>query len=165
MTSLTEEIKYGIVTQLAQFRGYSEVARWVRAEYDVEVDRFQVRTYDPTNPAYAASEKWRAIFESARNNYLIAVEAVPIAHKAFRLNELQRNYERARDSGNMMLANAILNQAAKEVGGALTNERNLTLGHVSDSLEGTTAEERRSMLTEILDSALGRAGRSRTVAH
>lgn len=67
MAALTEDIKTAeIILQLAQFRGYSEVARWVSDEWGVKVDRFQVRTYDPTNAAFAGSPKWREIFVVAR---------------------------------------------------------------------------------------------------
>ncbi len=156
MAALTEDIKTEIILQLAQFRGYSEVARWVTDEWGVKVDRFQVRTYDPTNPAFAGSPKWREIFHEARKNYLSAVEAVPIANKAYRLNELQKNYDRARQADNLVLANAILEQAAKEVGGALTNERNLNVDKKGGGFRELTPEERRMAVAEMIHEAMGR---------
>lgn len=156
MTKLTDEIKTLIVTELAQFRGYAEVARLVAEVTGVPVDRFQVRTYDPTNPAYSGGEKWRAIFDRVREQYLTAVESVPIANKAYRLNELQRNYDDARSRGNLVLANQILEQAAKEVGGAMTNQRQLKMdGPVNPCLD-MSPEERRAAAAEILRSALSR---------
>lgn len=162
MAALTEDIKTEIVLQLAQFRGYSEVARWVSDEWGVKVDRFQVRTYDPTNPAFAGGPKWREIFQEARKNYLSAVEAVPIANKAYRLNELQKNYDRARQADNLVLANAILEQAAKEVGGALTNERNLRVEKPGGSFRDLSSEERRMAAAQLIHDALSRQNASAT---
>lgn len=154
MPKLNDEIKSLIVTQLAQFRGYAEVARFVTDETGVEVDRFQVRTYDPTNMAYAGGDKWRAIFDAERNAYLNLVERIPISKQAYRLNELQRNYGIARDKGNLVLANATLEQAAKEVGNSFTNERSIRTGLPANPLCGTTPEERRAMVADMLRNAL-----------
>ncbi len=162
MAALTEDIKTEIILQLAQFRGYSEVARWVSDEWGVKVDRFQVRTYDPTNAAFAGSPKWREIFVEARKKYLSSVEAVPIANKAYRLNELQKNYDRARQSDNLVLANAILEQAAKEVGGALTNERNLHVDKPGGSFRDLSLEERRIAAAQLIYDALSRQNASAT---
>lgn len=154
MAKLTDDVKRLIVTQLAQFRGYAEVARAVTEETGVSVDRFQVRTYDPTKAAYAGSEKWREIFDQVRSRYLNSIESVPIAHKAYRLNVLQQICDEALNKGNAVLAAATLEQAAKEVGNSLTNERNIRMNGSKNSLSELTSEERRAMVTEMLRNAL-----------
>jgi hypothetical protein len=127
MAILSETIKADIVIQLAQYRGYSEIARDIQTGHGVEVDRFQIRSYDLTKPTYAAGERWRVLFERTRSSYLSEVDQIPIAHKAYRLNELQRLYDRARNAGNIVLAGALLGQAAKEAGGVFTNGRSMPL--------------------------------------
>lgn len=164
MAILTDMVKEAIVTQIAQFQGYSDVARMISAEFDVTVDRFQVRTYDPTSAAYAGGERWREIFDAARKSYLTAVEAVPIANKGYRLNELQRLYERAVRSGNLVLASSLLEQGAKEAGGALTNERHVRLEADRNELAGTTPEERRRLVTDMLRNALSQPPTTRATA-
>lgn len=154
MTKLTEDVKCLIVTQLAQFRGYAETARLVTDETGVTVDRFQVRTYDPTKSAYAGSDRWREIFDQVRSRYLSSIESVPIAHKAFRLNVLQQICDDALSKGNFVLAAATLEQAAKEVGNSLTNERNIRVNGSANSLSQLTPEERRAMVAEMLRNAL-----------
>ena len=154
MPQLTEDIKHQIVIQLAQFRGYAEVSRLIHEETGVKVDRFQVRTYDPTNMAYAGSDKWRAIFDTARHAYLHSVETVPVANKAYRLNELQRNYSEARAKGNLALANATLEQAAKEVAPSALERNGMVQS--SSPYAAMTPEERRAMVAEILEKALDR---------
>lgn len=154
MSKLTDDIKLMIVTELAQFRRHADVARMITEETGVTVDRFQVRTYDPTKAAFAGGEKWREVFDQVRSRYLTSIESVPIAHKAYRLNVLQQICDNARDSGNLVLAAAILEQAAKEVGNSLTNERNFGVHGSKNSMSDLTPEERRAFVTEMLRNAL-----------
>lgn len=156
MPKLTDDIKLMIVTELAQFRRPADVARMISEETGVIVDRFQVRTYDPTKAAYAGGEKWREIFDQVRSRYLGSIESVPIAHKAYRLNVLQQICDNARDRGNFVLAAATLEQAAKEVGNSLTNERSIRMGLPANPFSGTTPEERRAMVADMLRNALDR---------
>jgi hypothetical protein len=151
MPLLNDDLKAEIVTLLAQFRGASEVARLIEVEHGVQVDRFQIRTYDPSKPAFAAGDRWRLLFEEVRADYLHQVSAVPIAHKAYRLNELQRNYDRARQTGNLVLANATLEQAAKEVGGALTNQHQVT---TTSTYRDMSPDDRRAAFVRLIDRAL-----------
>jgi len=150
MSKLTDDIKLMIVTELAQFRRHADVARMITEETGVTVDRFQVRTYDPTKAAYAGGEKWREIFDQVRSRYLSSIESVPIAHKAYRLNVLQQICDNARDRGNLVLAAATLEQAAKEVGNALTIERNIRMNCQINSLSALTTAERRAQLARRL---------------
>lgn len=59
-------MKRDIVRRLASFGGYSDIAKAVTAEWGVAVTRWQVRSYDPVSPAYAAADKWRQIFTAER---------------------------------------------------------------------------------------------------
>jgi hypothetical protein len=154
MAKLSEEMKHFIVTELAQFRAYAEVARLASAEFGVPVDRFQVRSYDPGNTGFSASDRWRDFFNAARARYLSDVDAVPLSHRAYRLNELQQMFARARDGGNLVLASTLLEQAAKEVGGVLTNDRNLKFERANSPLSELTPEERRAMVADMLTQAL-----------
>ena len=154
MSKLTDDIKLMIVTELAQFRRAADVARMITSETGVIVDRFQVRTYDPTKAAYAGGEKWREVFNQVRSRYLTSIESVPIAHKAYRLNVLQQICDDALSKGNAVLAAAILEQAAKEVGNSLTNERNFGVHGSKNSMSDLTPEERRAFVTEMLRNAL-----------
>jgi hypothetical protein len=152
MARLNDMTKSVIVTMLAQFCSTAEIIAHLSAEYDVRVDRFQIRTYDPTKPSFVAGAKWRSLFEDVRSNYLHQLDAIPISHKGYRLNQLQRNFDRASRAGNLVLANSILKQAAQEVGGTLTNERKLAM---SAGPERLSAEQRRVALAELIDRSLG----------
>jgi hypothetical protein len=156
MAKLTEPQKYEIVSLLAQFVSPANVVVHMREWSCIEIDRFQVRSYDPTNARYEGGDKWRLVFDEVRRAYLASLADIPIAHAAFRLNELHRNYLKARDSGNLVMANATLEQAAKEAGGLLTNERKIKIDETRDAIRDMTPEERRVAVVQMLDAALKR---------
>jgi len=151
MPHLTDAQKTHIVMLLATFDTPIAVVVRMREDAGIEIDRSQVIRYDPTKPCFEGSERWREIFWATRKAYLEQLDPIPIAHKAYRLNELQRIYGRASQSGNLVLAMATLRQAAEEVGGALTNEQTLNVRRPVDEM---TAEERRAAMTELVRKAL-----------
>jgi len=158
MAALSQTEKHQIVVLLAQFTSYSDVAVIMREQFGVDIERFQVRTYDPSNARYAAGERWREVFNTARATYLASIEAIPMAHLGFRLNSLQRLFDKASARGNLVLACAILEQAAKEVGGTLTNARSVTVEPSEHSFRHLSPEERRARVAEMLREALSSSG-------
>src|SRR5690606_16778347 len=100
MANLPEELKNEIILKLARYEGYSDIARSISTEYDVAVTRFQVRSYDPTKPTFAAGDKWRAIFTRERHKYITDTSDIPISHQAYRLNLLQRMLDKAMEARN-----------------------------------------------------------------
>jgi hypothetical protein len=123
MADLTDDMKLAIVTHLAQFRSPTETVKLVEEDFAVKLERSQVAQYDPTKASFKAGDRWREIFAAIRRTYLEAVGEIPIASQAYRLNFLDRMALRAERSGNMKLAADLLRQAAEEVGGLLTNQR------------------------------------------
>lgn len=154
MADLSTEAKLFIVQSLARFSSPAEVVAMIYEEFGVETSVQQVRTYNPEHPKYEAGEKWRPIFDAVRKAYLENLSSIPIASKAFRLHALQKNYERATKMSNLILANATLEQAAKEVGGFLTNERNIKLEKSETGFRDLSPEERRTRVTEMLREAI-----------
>ncbi|MFQ3894667.1 DUF2280 domain-containing protein [Sphingobium sp. R-7] len=154
MADLPEEAKLFIVQAFARFSSPGEVVAMVRDDFNVETTIQQVRTYNPEHPRFEAGEKWRSIFEAVRKAYLEDISSVPIASQAFRLNALQKNFDRAMKSGNVVLANATLEQAAKEMGGVLTNARNVSVQPPSGGFRDLTSNERRAAVGELMRVAL-----------
>lgn len=127
MAKLTDPVKMAIVQALACFDTPSEVAAAVKEEFGISITRQQVAAYDPTKATCKGlAKKLRAVFEETRKAFLNDVATIPIAQQAFRLRALQREFERAKSRGNSALAAQLLEQAAKELGGAFTNRRELT---------------------------------------
>lgn len=126
-TKITDEAKTFIVTSLACFDTPSIVAVAVNAAYGIEVTRQAIESYDPTKVAGARiAPKWKEIFDATREAYLNDVAKIGISHRAVRLRILQRMVEKAEDQGNSPLVAQMLEQAAKEMGGAFTNRREIT---------------------------------------
>ena len=157
MTKLSEPEKHEIVRLLAHFNTPTEVVVAMREHHGVEVDRFQVRAYDPTKARYEGGDRLRAIFDAERSKYLQDIESIPIANKAFRLNELGKNYFRAQRSGNIVLANAILAQAAKETRGVSNMRSQTDMQNEFSSSDELSPEAMRNEARNIVDAMLGRA--------
>lgn len=155
MAELTEPQKHEIVEALAWFRAPSEIIAHFRREYELELTHMQVGGYDPTRPYYFAGDKWREIFDAKRKAYLEEVAAVPVANQGFRLNELHDMYMAAKKAKNFPLAAQLLEQSAKEVGGVLTNDRNVRIDdRRGPSPREMTPEDRKAALTELIRQAI-----------
>ena len=127
MAALTEAEKLFIVQALACFDTPTQVADAVKEEFGTIVTRMQVANYDPTKPAGAkVSKKLAEIFHATRKAFLENVSQIPIASQSYRMRVLQRTLNTVERQGNTAMVATVLEQAAKEVGGAFTNRRELT---------------------------------------
>jgi hypothetical protein len=153
MAELTRIHKEMIVVLLAQFRSPAVVAAQMREEHGVEVPIQQIVKYDPSRPSFEAGDNWRAIFDATRRAYLNDVLSVPIAHQAYRLNVLQEALEAARRARNWRLLRELLEQAAKEIGGALTNSREVSINDQRRA-KHMTSEDRRQYLGSLIADAM-----------
>ncbi|AHD00467.1 DUF2280 domain-containing protein [Leisingera methylohalidivorans] len=125
-SKLTNEQKTYAVQALACFDSPSTVAKALKEDFGVQITPQAIECYDPNKRAGRdLAQKWRAIFEETRKAFLEDTSQIGISHRAVRLRTLQRMAEKAETMGNMMLAKDLLEQAAKEVGNAYTNRREL----------------------------------------
>lgn len=152
MATLTDPVKFAIVQALACYDTPTQVAAHVKEEFGLVITRQQVANYDPTKTTGAnLSKKLRAIFETTREKFLEDVSGIPIAQQAYRLRVLQRNLERADQRGNAAMVTTILEQAAKELGGAFTNRREVT-GKNGQPLAMATTSVSPEQLKEVVES-------------
>ena len=135
MTNLTDDIKVFIVQQLACHNSPSQVAEYVYEEFGIKLERGKVQKYDPTKVAgKQLSKKYREIFEATRKAFLNETSQIPIASKSFRLRSLQRIHDNLVVKKNFAQAAAILEQAAKEVGGFYSHRNQLVPTNDGDLL-------------------------------
>lgn len=126
MAKLDVKVKRYIVRLLACYDTPSQVAKAVKEEFGVDVTRMQVQVYDPTKAqGQQLSKDLRELFESERADFTTNVEKIPIASQSFRLRSLARMHAQAEEKGNTPLAAQLLEQAAKEIGGAYTDRRRI----------------------------------------
>lgn len=127
MPALKENQKLFVVIALARFGTPEQVTEAVKQEYGVIVTKQQLGAYNPaTRAGKRLSAKLRKVFEDTRSEFLEDVKKVPIANQAYRLWAMNRLYEKVEKQGNTTVAAQLLEQAAKEIGGAYTNRRELT---------------------------------------
>ncbi|MDF1820713.1 MAG: DUF2280 domain-containing protein [Alcanivoracaceae bacterium] len=124
MARLKSEIRKFLVQRLACFDAPAEVKKEAQHQFGVVISRQQVQSHDPTKRAGRnLSRELKALFNHTREAFLENTADIAVSHKAVRLRALQRMFERAEETGNLVLAAQLLEQAAKESGDAYTNKR------------------------------------------
>lgn len=143
MAKLSEAHKRFIVQSLACWDTPTEVSQAVREEFGIDVPRTQVAQYDPTKVAGAAlGKKWAELFWETRRRFMAEQADIAVAQQSYRLRQLGKIYERHMQRGNVVAAAAVLEQAAKETGGAFTNRREHT------GVDGGPIEQRTVVVDE-----------------
>lgn len=125
MATLNKKQKLFIVRSLAVFNTPQETVVLVKEEFNTDVTRQQVETYDPTKRAGKdLSMEFKSEFEATRKDFLDKPETIPIANLAVRLQRLENQYQK--HSKNRVAALNILKQAAEDMGGKYTNKTEIT---------------------------------------
>ena len=124
---LTPEAQTFVVQALACFDAPTAVAGAVNREFGLKITPQGVEKYDPTKRAgRQLAAKWRALFEETRKVFLEDTARIGVANKAVRLRAIGRIADQAETRGNVALALQALEQAAKEVGNAYSNRREVS---------------------------------------
>jgi hypothetical protein len=121
MAEFPDELKRRVVMELATFQTSGEVSRMLAEEYGFEAAPMEVIRYDATKAYCVASKTLQALFHETRREYVEGTAELYIANEAYRLRRLQRMSEAAERRGDLRLAAALLEQAAKDHGGSFTN--------------------------------------------
>lgn len=155
MADLTDDQKLEIVAALACFREPAAIIAYFQSEYGLVIDYKQVARYDPQRSYYAGGEKWREIFDAKRKAYLHDVATVPIANQGYRLNAIQTGVDAAMKAENWMVMARLLELAAREVGGLLTNQHNVRIDDNRPKRAiDMNPEERRAALSDLIRQAI-----------
>lgn len=126
MATLNGAIKVFIVERLACFDTPTEVAAAVKQAFKVEVSLQQLTAYNPKLAAgQRLSQTLKDVFDETRKKFLADTSDIAISHKAYRLRVLDQQLVTAVKSKNTAMAMQLLEQAAKEEGGAFTNKQKL----------------------------------------
>lgn len=124
MATLNNKVKAYIVQGLATYMTPSEVVDAVKQEFDIEVTRQQVSSYEPGKAAAVnLSQKWKDLFKQFRDDFNNDIQAIPVANKAYRLSVLNKMVADSVKSKNRPLAASLLEQVAKEMGEVFTNKQ------------------------------------------
>lgn len=155
MAALKPEVKTFIVQALACFDTPSQVVAAVKEEFGIDISRQQAESHDPTKSGgKTLADKWRDLFNETRERFKSETGDIPIANKAFRLRALNRMVIEAERRKNYPLAAQLIEQAAKESGGAYTNKQIVDHSSLDGSMTPKSAiivtdEELKQKLTEL----------------
>lgn len=156
---LSEEVKIYLVTQYALFEKTAAIVKAVKEQFGLTIDNRHARRYDGDSGTCVMGKKYRTIFDITRKDFLDEVKQHPVAHRAFRIQRLGQMADKAYEAKNYVLAAKLMEQAAKETGGAFTNEVNVK-GKVrhdhSGTVEHRSPEEKRNLLADIIGEAITR---------
>ena len=127
MPRLDDRVKEFIVVQLACFDTPTQVSDSVKEEFNIVVTRGAVQYYNPESVAgRKLHQRYRDLFYATRKRFKDGEMDTPISHQQYRLRVMQKLANKAIEKGNGVLALQILEQAAKDHGGAYTNKREVT---------------------------------------
>jgi len=139
MAALKEPVKIFIVQSLACRDTPQEVADLVKQEFDIEIDRMQCSSYDPTKVAGRnLSKKYVQLFNDTRQKFDDGLIDIPIASKYYRLKQYQKQLEKTKNAKTIL---KILEQAAKDVGGQFTNKTEVTSEVTQTTVTQATDEQ------------------------
>jgi hypothetical protein len=114
-----------VVQQLAVFERPVDVQETLKQEFGVEISLPAISYYNITNPALP--KKLKTLFNRTRKKFLDDSSKIPIANKSYRLQKLQKMFDREESKSNALqnkkAMREILEQAAKESGDAYTNRQ------------------------------------------
>lgn len=134
MATLKEPVKIFIVQALACRDTPQEVADLVKQEFDIEIDRMQCSSYDPTKVAGRnLSKKYVQLFNDTRQKFDEGLIDIPIASKQYRLKQYDRLLNKNKSA---VMALKILKQAAQDCGDQFTNRQEIT-GKDGEALQTT----------------------------
>lgn len=153
----TEDQKAFIVQRFAMFDLPAAVMRAFKEEFGIEVAVSQVKGYngDYISSSRKMSKKWMAIFNDTRARFMSELSKTPVADRAFRMRRLQQMHDSAFEKGNFVLAANLLEQAAKEAGGLMTNRQEIVGKVDHNHSHEFNAEENRAKLAAALADAIG----------
>lgn len=120
---LPSEVAVRIVQHYACFAQPKEVVERIKEEFGLELEPFQTYAWDPARPAGKdLPQDLITIHEETRQRYKESTGNIAIASQTYRLEQLQRMYDRAVLDEKPKLQLEIITAAAKETGGVFTRQ-------------------------------------------
>ena len=124
MPKLSTEHKRFIVQRLACFATPSEVVADVKEQFPgLTVSLHQVIYYDPNTKGTDVAQVWRELHTETRARFVADSSSQAITHANWRLQQLEDMARKAKKSRNFKLAAELLEQAAKDMGGAYRQQQ------------------------------------------
>jgi hypothetical protein len=163
MTRLTIKQQLFLVDQFATFASPAEALTAFAETFGFAIEHCHAAKYNPdTASGLGMAVALRARFDERRQAFIDQVDAIPIAHRAYRIRRLHEMEQEARRDGDRKQAAALIEQAAKELGGgAAHGNRGLSRARGDDATAIDPDQARVALADAIataIDTALDRRG-------
>jgi hypothetical protein len=157
MATLKDQHKRFILERLACYDSPSEVRDALEEALGVRAELDQIVYYDATTGTgrQKLGRKWKEYFEAVRKRFVEDSSQIPIAHKNFRLRQLEKMARKAHELKNYVLVKDLLEQAAKEMGEAYTNRRIVDGRLRLSNLQLSPEDVETAGIDELVDSYFG----------
>lgn len=124
---IPQDAKIYIIQSLACYKPPAQIIREVNEQFGFEVPPQNISAYNPaTESGSRLSRPHKELFDQVRKKYIEDTSEIPIAQKAHRLRLLQEMLEKPEVQSRPGVMLRILEQAAREVGGAYTRSEEAT---------------------------------------
>ncbi len=118
-------IRVEIIRQLACYATNQETRDFIKENFETEVTAAYVSRHHPANKTAAnLSQELIDLFWETRDNFQRGLDDCGIVYRAYRLRKLDEMCRKAIDSKQFSLAAQLMEQAAKELGGAFESRKN-----------------------------------------
>lgn len=118
-------VKVEIVRQLACYATNAEVREYIEENYGTQVSAAYVSRHHPANKTSAGmGQELIDLFWETRDQFQRGLDDCGIVYRAYRLRKLDEMCRKAIDTKNFSLAAQLMEQAAKEMGGAFESRKN-----------------------------------------
>lgn len=155
-SKLPDKVRAFIVMSYARFALTRDIHKAVLDEFGLDLDSKMLCNHMLDRPSRAAEmgARWVAMFNEARAEFCAQVDAIPITNPAYRLAKMQRYFDILDAKDAIGPAMSVLEQAAKEAGGAFTNKRELSGKLKVEDAEPRDTMEQRAVLVAAIEEAL-----------
>lgn len=153
---IPDDVRAFIIMGFARYSRTSDIQKAVLEEFGLELDSRTLSNHmlDRPSRASAMGLRWVKLFDDTRKAFIEQIDAIPITHPAYRLSKLQRYFDILDAKDAIGPATAVLEQAAKESGGAFTNKRTIDGKVKVEEAEALDSTEQRAVLTAAIEDAL-----------
>ena len=163
--NLDERQKAWLVTAFACYKRSGEVLRDFAAEFGFNIPKNQASKYNLSDirtdeqAKARGCRKWMPLWKESRQRFETGVMDIPIANKVYRIKKLDEMFECAYGNGSIQTAAGLLEQAAKEMGGAFSNARRLegAIEHMHEHEHHIPDDVRDATLAESVRAAIAAA--------
>lgn len=128
-SNLTEEQRAWLVTAWATFKRAPDIVTEFEQTFGFKLATPNAHKYNCSGitsieeAKHRGLAKWMDLHNKVRTEFEAAIKDIPIANATYRMQQLDKMFEDAMGKRNFRMAASLLEQAAKESGGAFSNKR------------------------------------------